>query len=125
MKVFHLNILATKEDVKELNRVGWDGHPRFAMHADITGGDLKAAAAGFSEGAYKLVAKLSDDRSMDEAFRLTNHISEDWTTDPERSGMMVYTSEDLGNRSTSVGDVIEKDGKRFMVASFGFEELAI
>lgn len=118
MKVFHLNILATKADVDELNRVGWDGHPRFTMHADITSGDLKAATAGFSEGAYKHVATMGDELNLEDAFRLTNHIETEWQQNPE-----VTPAGDDGQRSTSVGDLIEKDGDVYMVAGFGFEKL--
>lgn len=115
MKVYHLNILATEEDCKELNRVGWDGHPRFTLHADATSGNQKAAMAAYTEGFYKHVATL--DGTLDDAFRLTNHITESWTSN---EGVDVMPG---GHRSTSVGDIIEQEGAFFFVDRFGFEKL--
>lgn len=133
MKVHHLNILATEEDIKQMNRVGRDGEPRFTMHTDITfGGDVKAALAGWVEGAYRWVATINHTDSLDDAFRLTNHINEAWNTDPERTGMIMLSDPKahdegrLGVRSTSVGDIIETDdGELFLVAGFGFEKLPL
>lgn len=115
MKVYHLNILATQADFDEVNRVGWDGHPRFTMHADITSGDTDAAAAAFSEGFYKEVCTMYDrfggqELDLDDAFVKTQNIDKPW--DPMGK-----------HRSTTVGDIIERKGRFYMVAAFGFEEL--
>lgn len=108
--VYHLNIIASKEDRDELNRVGWDGHPRFTMHADITCGDAKAAAAAYSEGFYKQVATI--DGSLEDAFAKTQNIDKPW--DP----MGIH-------RSTSVGDIVKDEtGGLHLVAPIGFERIA-
>jgi len=122
MKVHHLNILATEADHIELNRVGWDGHPRFKMHADITFGDLKAAQAAFIEGAYKHVATI-ETTSMEQAFELTNSIQWPWQENTVRVRFLHMEAHADRARSTSVGDIIENDGEFFMVAGFGFERL--
>lgn len=58
-----------------------------------------------------------DTNSLDDAFRLTNHISDSWTKNEEVNAAVVEP------RSTSVGDVMEKDGKQYIVAMSGFEEM--
>jgi hypothetical protein len=63
-----------------------------------------------------LVAEVQTD-DLEDAFRLTNHIEYDWWKNPE-----VIPCTDP-TRSTSVGDLMEKDGKFFIVASCGFREV--
>lgn len=116
MKVYHLAIIETAEDVNEYNRTGGET-PRFQMHRDISFGSIggadrwmPAVKAAWIEGAYKQVCELRNDLSLDDAFHVTQNIEKSW--DP--AGI---------HRSTSVGDVIEKDGELFAVASFGFEKL--
>lgn len=60
-----------------------------------------------------------DSNDLDTAFRDTNHIDKDWI---ENEGVTSLVSRP---RSTSVGDVMEIDGKFFMVASCGFKEMKI
>ncbi len=112
MKVHHLNILATEADFNEVNRVGWNGHPRFKMHAALTMGfgDKVATKAviAWAAGHYKEVCEMSDDRDLNAAFYFTQNLEQPW------NGV---------NRSTSVGDIIEKDGELFLVKGIGFESL--
>lgn len=73
------------------------------------------------EGTFSRVCFVDTD-SLEEAYRLTNHITEDWTSNRE-----VY-SPVPSSRSTSVGDVIGiiSDGKitnLHVVAGRGFAEL--
>ena len=61
------------------------------------------------------VAEVQTD-DLDDAFRDTNHIDRAWY---ENDNVKVIKE----SRSTSVGDVMELGGKRFIVASLGFKEL--
>lgn len=61
------------------------------------------------------VAEVATD-DLDEAFRLTNHIDSNWC---RNKGVTCL----VPGRSTSVGDVMEKDGVRYLVASMGFTKL--
>lgn len=54
---------------------------------------------------------------LEEAFKLTNHIEEDWTLN-EGVTPLVFRA-----RSTSCGDVMVKDGKTYLVAMCGFKEV--
>lgn len=125
MKIYHLNILATAEDRAELNRVGWDGAPRFTMHADITCGmenAAQAAAAAFSEGFYKHVANVpavypTAEQSLETAFEVTNSIHFPWFENPQIEVLVDKA------RSTSVGDLMEHEGALYMVSPVGFTKL--
>jgi len=65
----------------------------------------------------KVAEITSDDK--EKAFELTNHIDHDWT---ENEGVTPLVSKP---RSTSVGDVMEIEGKFFIVDSCGFKEIEI
>jgi len=66
---------------------------------------------------YKVVAIVDCD-SLGEAFHLTNHIDTEWQSNNHVDAMASNA------RSTSVGDIIEdNDGKLWMVAGCGFEEV--
>ena len=76
--------------------------------------------------AYKQVAtvtlRLADEnvqRSLDDAYELTNHINHSWS---ENVGVK---AEPGPQRSTSVGDVIQDDatGHVYLVSMFGFTEI--
>jgi hypothetical protein len=124
LKVYHLNILDTDEARKELNdraTGGWSSQPRFTRYADIScNGDLTQASLAWLVGEYTYVAHV-DDWALDDAFRLTNHIESSWTDNEKVTEMDVANSK----RSTSVGDIVQtvNNGKLFMVAQFGFEEI--
>lgn len=68
------------------------------------------------EGELEKVAEVDTDE-VDVVFQLTNHIGESWTKNP---GVEALTS---NPRSTSVGDVAEKDGRFYVCASAGWDEL--
>jgi hypothetical protein len=57
-----------------------------------------------------------DTNSLEDAFRLTNHIDEAWFNNPE---VKVIKK----SRSTSIGDVMELDGKKYIVNDIGFKEV--
>lgn len=65
---------------------------------------------------YKKVAIVQAD-GIEDVFRITNHIDEDWTTNPE-------VQETFGERfrSTSVGDiVVDESGVRHYCDMIGWE----
>ena len=73
----------------------------------------------FNDENYTHVATVECE-SLAHAFQLTNHISHDWTTNKEviwRKGSGANT------RSTSCGDVLIVNGKKYKVCFVGFEEL--
>ena len=61
------------------------------------------------------VAKV-DTTSLEEAYRLTNHLDHNWSTNKEVQ--TIYKS-----RSTSIGDVLSYDGTSYAVATMGFVEM--
>ena len=57
--------------------------------------------------------------NMEDVFRVTNHIDESWTKNPE-----VLEVIGVGNRSTSVGDiVIDSDNRKFYCEITGWQEI--
>ena len=76
------------------------GNPEDAKH--ITEQDLVAIVKG-------------DD--LDDAYRLTNHIDEEWWKNREVECVK-------RSRSTSVGDFMEVNGEWFIVAPVGFDQVA-
>ncbi len=60
-----------------------------------------------------------DSNDREKAFELTNHLTHDWTTNSEVTPLVPRP------RSTSVGDVMEIDGKFYMVANCGYKEIKI
>jgi pectate lyase len=65
-----------------------------------------------------LVAEVETD-SLEDAYQLTNNIENSWVENEK-----VTAKVDRG-RSTSMGDVLEQDGKYHMVAGFGFAEITV
>lgn len=65
---------------------------------------------------YQLVAEVDTDK-LDQAFYLTNSIDDYWGLN---EGVAEFNT---NHRSTSVGDIMERDGKWYVVAPFGFNEL--
>lgn len=121
IKVYHLNHL-TSEERNRLNGSdgGWDSEPRFSRYANITSGFSKKFAlnVGFalSAGEYHEAA-IVDTTDLDDAFALTNHIESDWA---ENDGVEALTEK---RKSSSVGDVFERDGSFYIVAPMGFEKI--
>ena len=69
--------------------------------------------------AYEKVAIIEAD-SVDDAFRLTNHIDSDWRTNPE----VVESFKDRV-RSTSVGDVVVDGDKKYYCEPVGWKEFRV
>ena len=90
-------------------------------HKINTNFGLGKQAEVFVRGDYKFVADVTvpkNNNALNVAYELTNSIDDFWGNNPE-----VFRAEAKGCRSTSVEDVIEVNGKYFLVAGFGFEEL--
>ena len=68
------------------------------------------------EIAYLPVAFV-DTESLDMAFTLTNHIDESWTKNVRVDPLLTKV------RSTSIGDILVKDNKKYVVGMVGFDEL--
>ena len=66
---------------------------------------------------YVLVAEV-EATSLEEVFRLTNHIDGNWQENP---GVRVMGDGPV--RSTSVGDVLAHGERAWVVQSFGFQEM--
>jgi hypothetical protein len=64
------------------------------------------------------VAEVDTDE-LGEAYSRTNHIEECWMYSSDRQ----VRAEPGNHRSTSVGDVLEKDGVRYVVTATGFQPL--
>jgi len=87
-------------------------------HIDSTYGDSEGP--DFEE--YKAVA-LVDAESIDNVFRATNHIEEDWTYNDE----IVALPQGHGQRSTSVGDIVTdlSTNISYRCASVGWDEIEV
>lgn len=66
---------------------------------------------------YKKVAEVASD-NLEKVFELTNSIDNYWG---ENAGVTLVTQE---NRSTSVGDIVELEGKVHVVAMMGYKQLS-
>jgi len=66
---------------------------------------------------WQHVANVECDH-IEHVFTLTNHIDQDWTTNPgvEKVG-------DDRHRSTSMGDIVESDGKFYICEALGWTEI--
>jgi len=73
----------------------------------------------FSAENYTLVA-LVDGESVDDAFFLTNHVNRPWW---ENDGVTLVGEPKV--RSTSVGDVVVRDGESYRCARFGWEKVEL
>lgn len=69
-----------------------------------------------SSGHFECVARIDTD-SLDEAYELTQNIDQPWTQNPK----VATTFRNI--RSTSVGDLVRKDGVYHVVESCGFKEI--
>ena len=73
-------------------------------------------------GQYSHVADIACG-SLEDAFDLSNNINKAWIENDEVAKLSETVKFAGGCRSTSVGDIISHDGKLYVVAGFGFEEL--
>lgn len=72
---------------------------------------------------YRHVATVSDStvKTLDDVFRLTNHINKPWQCNVE---VTLHLKKPL-HRSTSVGDVVvDQDGQRWFCDTFGWKKIA-
>ena len=76
---------------------------------------------GVDELPADLLTKVAevDSNDLEEAFELTNHIEHNWTENEEVTPLI------SNPRSTSCGDIMEIDGKFYIVASCGFKKINI
>lgn len=145
MKLYHLNILATKADRDELNLKGWDGHPRFLRHLDITSAAKVAAAAeAWLQGEYKLVADIDTQElpyPFEWAFTHTQNLSElGWANEARaEAGRDIFEAglarinpvidscdqTDIRYRSTSVGDIWVNGEDVFLILPTGMTRLEV
>ena len=97
-----------------------DMHARIAFRVDrealaeILNDEARWRARGLS---FDLVAEVEGD-DLDRAFAATNHIDRDWSENPD---VKVMTANQ--RRSTSVGDLVVREGVTFVVDRMGFTEL--
>lgn len=93
----------------------------FHRHDDLSmfRDDMSEAIQHWRDRKYRLVAYVRCD-TLDDAFRLTNHIDRPWYEHTEVAP--VYT---VGLRSTSVGDiVVDNDGRAHLCCRIGWAEIA-
>ena len=117
MQVFHLKVARAGQ----LNPAIVDMHARVAFRVDrdalaeIFSDEAKWRELGLS---FELVAEVEGD-NLERAFSATNHLDSDWSENPD-----VEIKTTNPRRSTSVGDLVVRDGTTFVVDKFGFSELA-
>lgn len=118
-KVFHYRYLS-KDEAAQLNKVGWEGLERGGRYLEVTAfADEAAVRKGWELGEYEKVAKVRSE-DLDEVYFLTNSITDYWGKNDEVTVRFGST----GERSTSVGDLIQKDtGEMFLVRGCGFKQL--
>lgn len=117
LKVYHYASL-TKAEREQVNgkNGGWDCSPRMRRYAAITmSAKPEAVLDGLIEREYRLVAVV-DSGDLEDGFRFTNHIESDWAKQPAD----IVTPLPGQHRSTSVGDIIVRDGATYIVAGSGF-----
>lgn len=117
LKVYHYARL-TKTEIKQVNgpNGGWDCSPRLRRYSAVTmSAKPEAVIDGLIEGEYHLVAVV-DSGDLEDGFRFTNHIETDWAKQPAE----IVTALPGDHRSTSVGDIIVRDGGTYIVAGCGF-----
>ena len=96
-----------------------DGHQADDIWS-ISRGDVntvKRAWEGKAPDIAYLPVALVDTDNLETAFMLTNHIDESWTLNDGVDALLTKV------RSTSVGDVMVRGDKRFLVDRMGFTEL--
>lgn len=113
IKVFHTKFLTNPELASEEI---FNVHCKVTIRNDID--TAKEVLGGKYKGRYEYVEVAAvGTNDLEEAFHLTNHIDEDWTTN--------FHVTAIGNRhrSSSTGDIFEKDGRKYLVSGFGFTEV--
>jgi len=77
---------------------------------------IKAKAQKIPTEDLMLVAEVHT-TELDKAFELTNNITHSWTNNRDVKPFLTEC------RSTSTGDIMEKNGRRYVVAAVGFVEI--
>jgi hypothetical protein len=89
----------------------------------------ESARKFFDEGCYVEAAQV--DGGLEDAFFLTQNISDSWSRTPGKGvtvvglGYHLYHGRQYGYKSSEVGDIFKDNqtGKMFVVARIGFSEL--
>jgi len=84
----------------------------------------------FEDGLYDEVATIEGD-DLEYVFTATNNgvLSDSWSRNPPPGvtptfpNVHIEKGVEYGRRSTSVGDLVEKDGMLHLVAAIGFREI--
>ena len=107
IKVYQISL--SDAECRLLEMEGWDASPKIKAYAD------KSFSRMFKIESFKFYEPVAivDAEDMDVAFELMNL----WEQ-PERVQKLK-----LRVPSMSVGDILEKDGEFYRVASFGFDKL--
>jgi hypothetical protein len=87
---------------------------KFGLKSDSM---LRIAAKKIPVKDLQLVATV-DTESLDIAYELTNNIDGSWTENENVRSFIGCVA-----RSSSIGDILEKDGKKYIVARVGFIEI--
>jgi hypothetical protein len=117
----------------KLYHLDWERGHQHEFHSNLTfpgrGGDGDVLAEGddvfdsaktaFDFGFYLEVAEIDSD-SLEYAFRFTQNIDAAWNDAPAEGVKPVGKGP---FRSTSVGDIVERDGVFSLVSSIGYKEL--
>lgn len=113
IEVFHCKV----SPVGQVNPAVVQMHARIAFRVDRQALTeiLNDEAAWRDRGlSFELVAHVESD-DLERAFAATNHIDRDWSDNPD-----VEVKTTGSRRSTSVGDLVVRDGLTFVVGKFGF-----
>lgn len=120
--VFHIDYDDKVRD--DINQNGRSSRPEGMLKADLTmplsdDTDLPSLYIQAEELNMIHPAGLVDVRSLDFVFETTNHITHNWTENPQ----VVWAAQNV--RSTSVGDLVMniETGEIFRCASFGWDAI--
>jgi hypothetical protein len=113
MRVYHLDV----------EKVGHAAIPVFGIGV----GEDRVSEL-WRNGSYKLMAEV-EGNNLDHAYMKTKNLEHSWSLRPQ-DGLKVVApvgdhNGEPGHRSTMVGDLIESDGRFYMVAMVGFAQMNI
>lgn len=119
MKLYHL-------DWERSNAADSNNH--FTMTSGISENDELCLRA-FEDGFYKHVADVDSD-DLEYLYKATQNgvLSDSWSQEPPEwikpvAKSVSHHGEEYGLRSTSIGDIVEKDGNMYVVANIGFKKM--
>jgi hypothetical protein len=105
----------------KFNELGGCQHNKLRQDMSYARGQELGALILANLDKYVTVAKV-DTVEPEEAYRLTNSIDTNWV-ERKTDGVEVVIAGKC--RSTSIGDILIKNGKMLMVDSFGFFDLEL